>query len=98
MVKPKLNNMYYFYINYPRFKDRTILIHHGDCGDCQNGTGKQGSGSNEKAFGPDHSQIFQMLKLPLNYWSKNLKIHLILKITHVANKLFQPPTTPPPKN
>ena len=52
----------------------------------------------KKAFGPDHSQIFQMLKLPLNYWSKNLKIHLILKITHVANKLFQPPTTPPPKN
>ncbi len=42
--------MYYFYINYPRFKDRTILIHHGDCGDCQNGTGKQGSGSNEKGF------------------------------------------------
>jgi hypothetical protein len=42
--------MYYFYINYPRFKDRTILIHHGYCGDCQNGTGKQGSGSNEKGF------------------------------------------------
>jgi hypothetical protein len=42
--------MYYFYINYPTFKDRTILIHHGDCGDCQNGTDKQGSGSNEKGF------------------------------------------------
>jgi hypothetical protein len=43
-------NMYYFYINYPNLKDRTILIHHGDCGNCQNGTGKQGSGSNEKGF------------------------------------------------
>ena len=42
--------MYYFYINYPNFKDRTILIHHGDCGQCQNGTRKQGAGSNEKGF------------------------------------------------
>jgi len=42
--------MYYFYINYPNFKDRTILIHYSDCGNCQNGTGKQGSGSNEKGF------------------------------------------------
>jgi hypothetical protein len=42
--------MYYFYINYPNFKDRTILIHNGDCGNCQSGTGKQGAGSNEKGF------------------------------------------------
>ena len=42
--------MYYFYINYPNFKDRTILIHNGDCGQCQNGNGMQGSGSNERGF------------------------------------------------
>lgn len=42
--------MYYFYINFPNFKDRIILIHHGDCGNCQKGNGKQGSGSNEKGF------------------------------------------------
>jgi hypothetical protein len=52
----------------------------------------------KKAFGPDHSQIYQMLKLPLNYWSKNLKIHRKLEITHVANKEPQPPTTPQSKN
>ncbi len=42
--------MYYFYINFPNFKDRTILIHHGDCGQCQNGNGMQVSGSNERGF------------------------------------------------
>ena len=52
----------------------------------------------KKAFGPDHLQIYQMLKLPLNYWSKNLKIHRKLEIVHVANKEPQPPTTPQSKN
>jgi len=48
--------MYYFYLNFPTFKERTILIHKGDCSECQNGNGKQGSGSNEKGFwaGPFH--------------------------------------------
>jgi len=42
--------MYYFYINFPTFKQRTILIHKGECGDCQNGNGKRNIGSNEKGF------------------------------------------------
>jgi len=42
--------MYYFYINYPTFKDRTILIHYGDCGQCKKGNGMFDSGSNEKGF------------------------------------------------
>lgn len=42
--------MYYFYINFKTFKDRTILIHHGDCGHCKNGNGMFESGSNEKGF------------------------------------------------
>lgn len=42
--------MYYFYINFPTFKNRTILIHKGECGDCQNGNGKRNVGSNEKGF------------------------------------------------
>ena len=55
--------MYYFYINYPNFKDRIILIHHGDCSQCQNGNGMHEAGSNEKGFwaGPfkkyDHAAI-----------------------------------------
>jgi hypothetical protein len=42
--------MFYFYINFPTFKSRTILIHRGECGDCQNGIGKHNIGSNEKGF------------------------------------------------
>ncbi len=42
--------MYYFYINYPNFKDRTILIHNGDCGQCKDVYGMFDSGSNEKCF------------------------------------------------
>jgi hypothetical protein len=42
--------MYYFYINFPNFNDRTILIHHGTCGRCQNGNGQRGSGTNAIGF------------------------------------------------
>ena len=42
--------MYYFYINFPTFKNRTILIHKGECGDCQNGNGKRNIGSNHRGF------------------------------------------------
>lgn len=54
--------MYYFYINFPTFKDRTILIHHGDCGQCKDGNGMFESGSNKKAIGPVHSKNLVMLK------------------------------------
>jgi hypothetical protein len=42
--------MYFFYINYPNIRNRTILIHHSDFGQCQNGNGMHGSGSNERGF------------------------------------------------
>jgi hypothetical protein len=58
--------MYYFYINFPNFKDRTILIHNGDCGNCQNGIGMNDIGSNERGFwaGPfkDLNQAEQALQ------------------------------------
>jgi len=42
--------MYFFYVNFPNFKDRTILIHKANCGHCQNGIGMKVLGSNERGF------------------------------------------------
>ena len=42
--------MYYFYVNFPRIKERKILIHKGECPDCKNGNGLHNLGSNEKGF------------------------------------------------
>ena len=65
--------MYYFYINYPNFKDRTILIHDGECGHCQNGNGMRESGNNEKGFwaGPfkDLSQAEQSLQSLIKFFN-----------------------------
>lgn len=42
--------MCYFYVNYSNFNARIFFIHHGECGQCQNGNGMKGSGSNERGF------------------------------------------------
>ena len=41
--------MYYFYLNFPNYKSKSIKIHHSTCGDCKSGQGKI-SISNEKGF------------------------------------------------
>ena len=45
-----MKNTFYFYLNFPRFSDKKILIHVHTCGHCANGNGKRGTGSNEKGF------------------------------------------------
>ena len=42
--------MYYFYLNFPNYKSKNIMIHSSECGDCKSGIGKRGSLSNEKGF------------------------------------------------
>jgi len=59
--------MYYFYINFPRFSDKTILIHSGACSKCNNGLGLRGLGSTSRGFwaGPfmQHAQASAALDL-----------------------------------
>jgi hypothetical protein len=45
-----MKNNYYFYVNFPNFASKTILIHKGTCGHCNQGLGKNGIGSNERGF------------------------------------------------
>jgi hypothetical protein len=43
--------MFYFYINFPNFKERVIIMHKADCGMCRNGKGQNGPEySNERGF------------------------------------------------
>jgi hypothetical protein len=55
----KMKTTYYFYVNFPRFKEKKILIHRNTCSNCKNGTGLRGRGSNEKGFwaGPFNKYI-----------------------------------------
>jgi hypothetical protein len=52
-----MSDSFYFYINFPTFASKKILIHRGTCGHCNHGNGKKGGGSNEKGFwaGPFNS-------------------------------------------
>lgn len=58
-----MKSTFYFYVNFPRFSEKKILIHRNTCGHCNSGQGKRGTGSNEKGFwcGPfkkyDHAAI-----------------------------------------
>jgi len=36
--------MYYFYLNFPNYKDKEILIHTKNCGFCKNETGNTRNG------------------------------------------------------
>jgi hypothetical protein len=49
-VVKEMNNTFYFYVNFPRFSERRILIHRNTCGHCNDGNGQRGTGSNEKGF------------------------------------------------
>ena len=42
--------MYYFYLNFPNYKTKSIMIHHQDCGHCRSGHGKLSSLSNKNGF------------------------------------------------
>jgi hypothetical protein len=46
----KMKDTFYFYVNFPRFSEKNILIHRNTCLRCKNGSGLRGSGSNEKGF------------------------------------------------
>ena len=45
-----MKNTFYFYVNFPRFAEKKILIHRNTCLRCKNGDGLRGAGSNEKGF------------------------------------------------
>ena len=45
-----MNYTFYFYLNFPRFSEKRILIHRNSCLRCKNGEGLHGAGSNEKGF------------------------------------------------
>ena len=46
----KMKNTFYFYVNFPRFWEKKIMIHRNTCLRCKNGSGLRGAGSNEKGF------------------------------------------------
>ncbi len=58
-----MKTTFYFYVNFPRFSEKKILIHRNTCLRCKNGAGLRGGSSNEKGFlaGPfkkyDHAAI-----------------------------------------
>jgi hypothetical protein len=41
---------YCFYLNFPRFTEKRILIHRNTCGHCNDGQGQRGTGINEGGF------------------------------------------------
>lgn len=45
-----MKTTYYFYLNFPRFSEKKILIHRNTCLKCKNGAGLRSGGSNEKGF------------------------------------------------
>ena len=46
----KMIDTFYFYVNFPRFFEKSIFIHKNNCGHCKDGNGKRGTSSNEKGF------------------------------------------------
>lgn len=58
--------MYYFYFNFPNYKSKSIIIHDGNCGDCNSSQGKLGSLSNSNGFWAGPFKTVIEVELALN--------------------------------
>ncbi len=61
--------MYYFYLNFPKYKDKEILIHKKNCGFCKNETGNTINGFWAGPFTKIEDAEINLIKL------NNLVIH-----------------------
>ena len=60
-----MKNTFLFYVNFPRFSEKIILIHRNTYLKCRNGDGLHSTGSNEKGFwaGPFNKHIHASIAL-----------------------------------